>query len=78
MLSLKPKVMNCEICGRTSCTKSFHSLDEQNNFDEVADKVKERAINILNDRISRLKGHFHGDNYYVKLDDVVKILNDYN
>lgn len=24
----------CEICRRTSCTRSFHSLDEQERFDE--------------------------------------------
>lgn len=25
--------MACEICGRTSCTRSFHSLEEQEEFD---------------------------------------------
>ena len=32
--------MACEICGRNSCTASFHSIEEQQNFDEVADKIK--------------------------------------
>ena len=27
--------MACEICGRNACTKSFHSLREQEEFDNV-------------------------------------------
>lgn len=26
--------MACEICGRNACTRSFHSLDEQDEFDD--------------------------------------------
>jgi hypothetical protein len=26
-------MMACEICGRGSCTRSFHSLEEQEEFD---------------------------------------------
>jgi len=33
--------MGCEICGKKYCTRSFHSLEAQEEFDEVADKVKE-------------------------------------
>ncbi len=25
--------MACELCGRSSCTRCFHSLDEQEEFD---------------------------------------------
>ena len=25
--------MGCEICGRSDCTRSFHSLEEQEEFD---------------------------------------------
>lgn len=25
--------MSCELCGRSSCTRSFHSLEEQDDFD---------------------------------------------
>lgn len=25
--------MSCELCGRNSCTKSFHSSDEQDMYD---------------------------------------------
>lgn len=27
--------MSCEICGRNSCTRSFHSLEAQERFDEL-------------------------------------------
>lgn len=26
--------MSCEICGRGSCTRSFHSIEAQEEFDE--------------------------------------------
>lgn len=26
--------MSCEICGRGSCTRSFHSLEAQEEYDE--------------------------------------------
>lgn len=31
--------MPCEICGRNSCIKSFHSIEEQEIFDNIKDKV---------------------------------------
>ena len=27
--------MSCEICGRNSCTRSFHSLEMQEGFDRI-------------------------------------------
>ena len=69
--------MSCEICGRNNCTASFHSLEEQQKFDEIADTIKDRAKAVISDRINKLNGHYHGDNYYVKLDDVLKIIDDY-
>ena len=27
--------MSCEICGRNSCTRSFHSLEMQERFDRI-------------------------------------------
>lgn len=49
--------MGCEICGRGSCTKSFHSLEEQSNFDDVADNIKDRLKAILKRKIERLKSY---------------------
>lgn len=34
--------MSCEICGRGACTRSFHSLEDQDRFDarqEMSDDV---------------------------------------
>lgn len=31
--------MSCRICGRNSCTESFHSLEEQDKYEEVDDKL---------------------------------------
>jgi hypothetical protein len=69
--------MSCEICGRNSCTASFHSIEEQQNFDEVAEKIKDRAKAYITSKVDRLNGHYHGDNYYIKLDAVLKAIDGY-
>ena len=71
------KIMACEICGRNSCTASFHSIEEQQNFDEIADKIKDRAKAYITNKVERLDGHYHGDNYYIKLDDVINAIDGY-
>ena len=46
--------MGCRICGRGSCTQSFHSLEEQQEHEEIygmwEDKIEE-----LNNEIKKLK-----------------------
>ena len=37
--------MSCEICGRSSCTRSFHSLEAQELFDEMNGKDRDDLIN---------------------------------
>jgi putative component of toxin-antitoxin plasmid stabilization module len=69
--------MGCEICGRNSCTKSFHSIEEQEHFDEIADKIKDRAKEYIAARINKIEGHYHGNNYYIKVDDVIQAIEDY-
>lgn len=69
--------MACEICGRSSCCASFHSLEEQQAFDDIADKVKDRAKDVIKYRIDRLDGHYHGENYYIRLSDVMGVIEDY-
>ena len=70
--------MSCEICGRGGCTKSFHSFDEQSEYDEVADKVKDRVIKAISDGINRLSGDWIEmdgvEKYFVDLDDVNKVI----
>jgi hypothetical protein len=67
--------MPCEICGRSGCIKSFHSIEEQEIFDNIKDKVindmKNKLIKLMS---SELLGHCHGDNYYVRLDKVIKLI----
>ncbi len=70
--------MACEICGSNSCIAPYHSIEEQQNFYKVADRIKECAKARITSKIDRLNGHYHGDNYYVKLDDVLKIIDDYD
>lgn len=31
--------MTCRICGRISCTECFHSIEEQNKYEEVDGKL---------------------------------------
>lgn len=31
--------MSCKICGRSSCTESFHSIKEQEEFDKYKNEV---------------------------------------
>ena len=69
--------MSCEICGRNSCAKSFHSIEEQNSFDDQADSIKERAKKYISHRVNLLDGHYHGDNYYVKLIDIIEVIENY-
>ena len=69
--------MSCEICGRSACTRSFHSLEEQENFDNKADDIKDRMRNVLISRINNLECEEMNSEYFVKLEDVEKIINDY-
>jgi len=55
----------------------FHSIEEQQAFDTVADAIKNRMKEILSDQIDRLDGHHQGDDYYVKLSDVLSKIDDY-
>ena len=71
--------MACEICGRGACTRSFHSLEEQNNFDNVADEIKERAKRVISNKVNRLTGNYdENDVYWVRLDEVISAIDDYS
>jgi hypothetical protein len=69
--------MGCEICGRGSCTRSFHSLEEQMEFDRLnkTDEIKERLRSNIESQVNRLKGDYIEDDYYVKLSDVIDVIN---
>ena len=70
--------MSCEICGRGSCSKGFHSSEEQQSFDNVADNVKERAREHIAHRIDRLDTEHIGDEPYVKLGEALEIVRDFD
>lgn len=38
--------MACEICGRSSCTRMFHSLSEQEEFDEQQNADTNREMDL--------------------------------
>lgn len=67
--------MACNICGRSSCTESFHSIDEQVLYNEIMDKAVDKIKPSLIRKIDFIKGHYHGDNYYIKFTDVIEIIN---
>jgi len=71
--------MSCEICGRNSCVKSFHSLEEQSDFDNIADDIKDRMRSYLSNKINRLSCYeVEGESgYFVNLDDVIGIIDYY-
>jgi len=71
--------MSCEICGRSTCTRSFHSLEAQREFDDIAEKVKDRMKYILLRKINKLVFiRTEKEEIYVKLDDVEQIIDNYN
>lgn len=70
--------MACEICGRGNCTRSFHSLEEQREFDDAADSVKDRMRDYLIRQVDRLS-YFSNEeeDYLVRISDVIDLINDY-
>ena len=70
--------MACEICGRNSCTRSFHSLDEQETFDNIADGVKDRMRQWLKNKIDRLPDEgSHETKVLVDASAVLFLIDDY-
>lgn len=70
--------MSCEICGRGNCTRSFHSLEEQEEHDNVADVTKEYVQRALLDKLNRLKIYESEETIddLVSIDDVRSMIND--
>ena len=69
--------MGCEICGRNNCCKSFHSLEEQQNFDNVADTIKGRCREIIKRKVERVNSFYDNhDNVVVILEEVIQAIDD--
>jgi len=52
-------------------------IAEQLN-EHVQHEVKDSAKAYITSKVDRLNGHYHGDNYYIKLNDVLKAIDDYS
>ena len=70
--------MSCEICGRGNCTRAFHSLDEQNDYDNVADNTKEYIQRTLLKKLDRITTYESEEttDFLVSIDEVRSIIND--
>ena len=69
--------MGCEICGRNNCCKSFHSFEEQQNFDNVADIVKDRCREKIKRKVERVNSFYDNhDNVVVILEEVIQGIDD--
>ena len=69
--------MGCEICGRNNCCKSFHSIEDQQRFDDVADIVKDRCRSIIRRKVEKVDSFYDSeDNLVVKIDDVIQAIDD--
>lgn len=53
--------MACEICGKNACTRSFHSLEEQADFDKQIENVKDSIKNQLLRGLKRLTDYYDED-----------------
>lgn len=43
------KEMSCAICGRSSCTRSFHALEEQEQYDRISRLSDRQMISMIID-----------------------------
>ena len=68
--------MSCEICGRNNCCKSFHSIEEQKEFNEYVQPLKDRMENKFNSLLKGLdKEEFDGI-IYVPFDQVKDLIDE--
>jgi hypothetical protein len=74
--------MSCEICGRNNCTRSFHSLEEQEEYDNnIGDRIedaKDKLKIALMARADELYWIEHEGEYWVRLDDVIDMIDNYD
>ena len=68
--------MGCKICGRNSCTSSFHSIEEQTEFEEKTEHYKQDIKNQLLRQLAKLDWSDNEDEYYVKREDVENMIDD--
>ena len=69
--------MSCKICGRGNCSESFHSIREQDEYDEVAGKILERMKEVVKRRLDMLDYEVINDEAYINLESACDIIEDY-
>lgn len=69
--------MSCKICGRGNCCESFHSLEEQKQFEQDYEAVQERMKSHFRYKINRLTKEEIENVIYVPLDEVIDIIDSY-
>jgi hypothetical protein len=70
-------IMACEICGRNACTRSFHSIEDQSDFDGKVDILKESIKNKLLSGLKGLKDYYDEEDIHcVSFSDVESLIED--
>jgi hypothetical protein len=69
--------MSCKICGRGNCTESFHSIEDQEDHEKTFGIFKERMVDTIIRKINRLDKEEINESIYVKIDEVLDIIERY-
>ena len=59
------------------CTRALHPLEEQNEFDSIADEVKHRMKSVIKRQIDKLRAVEVDGEYFVLLSSVTDIVDSY-
>lgn len=70
--------MSCEICSRGNCCRSFHSLEEQQEFDSIVGPYKDKIESSFSYEVEHIcsyhKEDIDDEDEYVKLTDVKNMI----
>lgn len=66
--------MSCRICKRSSCTESFHSIEEQEELEIALDDLKEKIRDKVLTAIRSTDGEWfrwNGERYFLDHDELI-------
>ena len=66
--------MSCEICGGSNCSRLFHSIEEKEEFDRIAEPLKDRLRNDMKWKLDRTDTIEVEGEEYVRLSEVKIII----